>query len=437
MHKKKNRLIYIIKKYFSSVCLIISSLILFYIFYKSEIYWKGNLRSYYFFYYLISTILIIFSIITFFINDKVKVYLIISLTGFVFLVYIFEGYLVYKNGSKNNLISKKNKYDFYFQLKKSNENIAIDVDPSNFLNNQDYKIYPLSGISGVLTIDCPGQTIWKSDKHGFNNDDNDWNERVIEYLIIGDSIAQGECVDRPDNIASMLKIFSKKKTLNLGYDGNGPLLEFATLREYLKPNVKNVIWLYNEKNDIDQLKNEIKNKILIKYLKNLNFTQQLNLKQDQVDYTVNFHLEQNVRKYSKIKEIKKGYNLTNNLIKFLKVFKIRYLIYSYLKQKNNKIPIEFREILKNANILARQNNSNFYFIYLPEVRRYNSLVYVDNFNKIKLIVEDLKIPLIDIKQEVFEKEKNPLNLFPEKLPGNYNVKGYKKIAEVIYNITKR
>ena len=437
MYKKKDKSIYIIKKYFSTVCLIVSSLILFYIFYKSEIYWEGNLRDYYFFYYLISTILIIFSIITFFINDKVKEYLILSLTCFIFLVYTFEGYLVYKNKSKNNLISKINKYDFYYQLKKSNKKITFDVDPSNFLNNQDYKIYPLSGISGVLTIDCPGQSIWKSDKHGFNNDDNDWNERVIEYLIIGDSIAQGECVNRPDNIASKLKILSKKKTLNLGYDGNGPLLEFATLREYLKPNVKNVLWLYNEKNDLDQLKDEIKNKILIKYLKDLNFTQKLNIKQDQVDYAVNFHIEQDIKNYSKMREINKSYNFTNDLIKFFKIFKTRYLLYSILKQKNNEIPVEFKEILKNANKLAHQNNSNFYLIYLPEVKRYNSLVYVDNFNKIKLIAEDLKIPLIDIKQEVFEKEKNPLNLFPEKLPGNYNVKGYKKIAEVIYNITKR
>ena len=35
-------------------------------------------------------------------------------------------------------------------------------------------------------------------------------KRVIEYLIIGDSIAQGECVNEPDNIASKLKILSKK-----------------------------------------------------------------------------------------------------------------------------------------------------------------------------------------------------------------------------------
>ena len=225
--------------------------------------------------------------------------------------------------------------------------------------------------------------------------------------------------------------------MNLGYDGNGPLLEFATLREYLKPNVKNVLWLYNEKNDLDQLKDEIKNKILIKYIKDLNFTQKLNIKQDQVDYAVNFHIEQDIKNYSKMREINKSYNFTNDLIKFFKIFKTRYLLYSILKQKNNEIPVEFKEILKNANKLAHQNNSNFYLIYLPEVKRYNSLVYVDNFNKIKLIAEDLKIPLIDIKQEVFEKEKNPLNLFPEKLPGNYNVKGYKKIAEVIYNITKR
>ena len=323
MYKKKDSSIYVIKKYFSTVCLIVSSLILFYIFYKSEIYWEGNLRDYYFFYYLISTILIIFSIITFFINDKVKEYLILSLTSFIFLVYIFEGYLVYKNKSKNNLINKINKYDFYYQLKKTNKKITFDVDPSNFLNNQDYKIYPLSGISGVLTIDCPGQSIWKSDKHGFNNDDNDWNEKAIEYLIIGDSIAQGECVNRPDNIASKLKILSKKKTLNLGYDGNGPLLEFATLREYLKPNVKNVLWLYNEKNDLDQLKDEIKNKILIKYLKDLNFTQKLNIKQDQVDYAVNFHIEQDIKNYSKMREINKSYNFTNDLIKFFKIFKTK------------------------------------------------------------------------------------------------------------------
>ena len=121
--------------------------------------------------------------------------------------------------------------------------------------------------------------------------------------------------------------------MNLGYDGNGPLLEFATLREYLKPNVKNVLWLYNEKNDLDQLKDEIKNKILIKYLKDLNFTQKLNKKQDQVDYAVNFHIEQDIKNYSKMREINKSYNFTNDLIKFFKIFKTKLFTLFHFKTK--------------------------------------------------------------------------------------------------------
>ena len=36
----------------------------------------------------------------------------------------------------------------------------------------------------------------------------------------------------------------------------------------------------------------------------------------------------------------------------------------------------------------------------------------------------------------FEKEQNPLKLFPFELYGHYNVDGYKKVAETIYKFTK-
>ena len=38
------------------------------------------------------------------------------------------------------------------------------------------------------------------------------------------------------------------------------------LREYLKPNVKNILWIYYKKNDISDLDNELQSQILIKYL---------------------------------------------------------------------------------------------------------------------------------------------------------------------------
>ena len=43
---------------------------------------------------------------------------------------------------------------------------------------------------------------------------------------------------------------------------------------------------------------------------------------------------------------------------------------------------------------------------------------------------------MDIHTEVFEKEQNPLKLFPFGLYGHYNVEGYRKIAETIYKFTK-
>ena len=50
--------------------------------------------------------------------------------------------------------------------------------------------------------------------------------------------------------------------LKFRYSGNGPLIEFATLREYMNSNVKKVLWIYFEDNDLSGLHNEMSDKIL-------------------------------------------------------------------------------------------------------------------------------------------------------------------------------
>ena len=45
-------------------------------------------------------------------------------------------------------------------------------------------------------------SIDKTDRFGFNNPDNEWDKK-IDYLIIGDSLAQGACVNRPNDITSI------------------------------------------------------------------------------------------------------------------------------------------------------------------------------------------------------------------------------------------
>ena len=59
---------------------------------------------------------------------------------------------------------------------------------------------------------------------------------------------------------------SKKPVIKLASGSNGFLIEYTTLREYLDPNVKKVIWIFYEGNDLKELNIEINNKVLINYI---------------------------------------------------------------------------------------------------------------------------------------------------------------------------
>ena len=134
------------------------------------------------------------------------------------------------------------------------------------------------------------------------------------------------------------------------------------------------------------------------------------------------------------KNVKKHLNLN---LKFIKIRNSRYLILKSIKPKlENSLTPEFKKILELTKTLTSKNNSKLYFVYLPEYSRYKIDYDNTNYNLIKNIVTELNIPFIDINEEVFKKEQNPLKLFPFKLLGHYNVNGYKKVAETIYKVTK-
>lgn len=436
----------LLKKIFSPTILTISFLLLIYTFFKSEIIWEGAIRNYYKSYYLISSILICFSIITFFIKDEIKEYLIITGISLVVSLYSFEGYLTFKQISKKELYEKqtgkkfdeRDKLNFYEDLKKK-EKITISFTPSFFLN-KDYHFFPLSGISNSKTIHCNENgyySIYQSDRYGFNNQDNIWDKKEIEYLAVGDSFTHGACVNRPDDISSVLRNLSNKYFLNLGMDGNGPLIEYATLREYLDKNVKKVLWIYYEGNDLINLKNELKNNFLNNYLKDLNFTQNLKFKQNDIDSLLSNLVVKEAKK-SKIKLNRERKNsFKSKLIKYIKIYNTRILILSAPPRiPEPEAPQEFKEILQLTKELVYKNNSKLYFVYLPEFDRYKKTYINKNYNLVKNIVNELNIPFIDIHKEVFEKEQNPLKLFPFELYGHYNIEGYKKVTETIYKFTK-
>lgn len=359
-------------------------------------------------------------------------------------IYSFELYLILKNENTKDLQIKekiylekfkkkydnRTKYQVYKDLKLLKNNVQVDFPPRFFLK-KNYTFFPLSGVSDATTVQCNENgyySIYQSDRYGFNNPDEEWNKREIEYLIVGDSFAHGYCVNRPNDIASVLRYLSKKHVLNLGYAGNGPLIEYATLREYLNPGVKKVLWLYMEGNDITDLKSEKSNSILKNYLTDQNYSQNLNLNQNEINKLLNILIEK--------EELKKLNQSKYKYLKFLRLDSTK-KIFKKKKVEKKDLPFDdFEQILKLTKTLTYKNGSNLYFVYLPTYSKYKQNYERYHYNIVKKIVDDLNIPFIDISKEVFEREENPLIFFPFELFGHYNEEGYKKVAKFIFDFTK-
>ena len=430
-----------LKKIFSPSCLIISLFLLIYTFYKSEIHFDGKKSDFYITYYILSIILIIFSIFTFLFNQKIKEYSIISIISIVVSLYLFEAYLnfygkiinvkkkIYKNETGIKF-DTRTRYEIYKDLKKIDNNIKLNVSPSNYIDT-DNTFYPLSAISNSKTIFCNENgyySIYQSDRYGFNNPDTEWDQEEVEYLLVGDSYVHGACVNRPNDIASVLRTLSDKSVLNLGFSGNGPLIQYATLREYLNSNVKKVLWIYFEGNDLTRdLDKELENKILKNYLSDLNFTQNLKLRQKEINVYANELIEIE----------RKWESFSYNFLRFIKIYSVRYLLTPKTKPQLKKgLQPEFKEIIRLVKDLTYENRIKLYFIYLPEYGRYKPNYNNQTYILVKKFVNQLNIPFIDLHINVFKKEKNPLKLSPFQLPGHYTVEGYKKIADTIYKSTQ-
>jgi len=395
---------------------------------------------------------------------KIKEYFFIIFISLIFSLYLGEAYLTFiKTGSKNYLndISSKAKiykkltgkeYDIRTPSEVFKTSLAIDKNYSiavKLQNNLNKNIFPLGGISNSKTILCNENGYYSeylSDRHGFNNPDVEWDSEEIEYLIIGDSFAHGSCVNRPHDFSSVLRTLSKKTALNLGLQGNGPLSEYASLREYIPKKVKNIIWFYYEENDLRDLSFEIENKILSKYLKDKNFSQNLIEKQNFIDETLRSELTKQVTNVKKNEEYwKEFFSKKKIFLRFIRLDKIKNFFILKNKKKNisktNKNLEQFKKILTLTKELSVEKNSNLYFVYLGSYYRYKNILFKPDkffdYSSVAKIVNDLDIAFIDTNEAFFLKEKNPISYFPFEKYGHYTTEGYRKLSSIIYQFIKK
>ena len=397
--------------------------------------------------------LLIFFSTLFFLNNELSKKILISFISILITIYFINPFLYfftekkdiyglrYTIAKKNNLFyDKRNRLEVIKDLKKENQEAFPVIPPTGFYKRfkNKYKILPLGGISNVLTVHCNENgkwSIYKSDTYGFNNKKFFYSSKnKKKILIIGDSFAQGACVEQNNSLAGQLnKINLEAKSF--GMDGNGPITALATIREYAKTiEPEYIVWILHD-NDIGDLQRELENVFLKNYL-NPKFSQNLINKKTEI----NSLLKNVVSK----EYIKNEGRIKNFLNKCLSLFYVRKLIgfnkfnFEKLEKEDKKsLYIDLKKIIYLMKNESNNIGANFNIVYVPDILQFNSKeynkpdsTYLLNINEIEGIIESSNVQWLNFYQIMLHHE-NPLNFYPFKLKGHFTPKGYRILAEEI------
>lgn len=313
---------------------------------------------------------------------------------------------------------------------------AVSVIPGTiYLNKKIPNLLPLGGISLKETIfgnENDYLVTYNSDRYGFRNEDYIW-EKPIDSILIGDSFGHGAHVKNEFSISGVLNKNSIV-TLNLGYGGTGPLSQYAILKEYFpsQKKIKNVIWCFYEGNDMFDLVNELKDEVLVRYLEEQEFSQNLKEQQNIIDEMHYNTLKKNLESL-KLEIPKKLSERIKYFFSFKRIKNLTYVTYHSIFPAEK----EFERVLVLIKDFTTKNDAKLYFVYLPEFYRFTNLdkfydlKYKSNYKKITNIAKKHDVKIIDIAN-FFESEViDPFSLFPYRSFGHYNEKGYQLVGKEI------
>jgi hypothetical protein len=385
-------------------------------------------------YLIVGLFFIVLFIVNFFTTKKIKQYLMIIFFSSILTLYIFEFYVhTSKKYTSNNLVNEM------VNIYNTEKNATIATGGYLFLENNNLDLLPLSGISDKKTFLCNEDGFFSSylsDRYGFNNDDNIYNKK--EYIIlIGDSYAHGACQQREMTISGYL-IKKNLNILNLGYSSSGPLLQYATMREYadLKKATKIYYFFYSGNDIYNDIKREKKNYILQKYLSDKNFSQNLNSKQHILNKIYEDKNNEIISKLSKFNEnennIKSEFNC---FIRMCLSRSTKNILFYNTRLNSNENYEEIFRALKEMKAYSESNGEDFIFVYVPnfyEYKFFSNIFYQLQYNRITKNLIEKKITYIDLKKEIISSKIDYLTFYPNKKFGHFNELGYQFISEQIY-----
>lgn len=174
----------------------------------------------------------------------------------------------------------------------ADEMLSRRVQPNWGVMIDGAQTLPLGGVSNRPTVFCNEGGYWAiydADEHGYNNPKGIWGAPPLDLVILGDSYSQGACVPSDKITAAHLRK-RYPKTLTLGMCANGPLMEYANFKEHvvdLKPKI--LLWVYYD-NDLSDMAVEQSSDLLLRYVNDDAFRQNLRSRQTSVDAALDAYL---------------------------------------------------------------------------------------------------------------------------------------------------
>jgi hypothetical protein len=264
---------------------------------------------------------------------------------------------------------------------------------------------PLGSAARAMTVCCNegGQyLIYPTDEYGFANPPGLWRQTPVDVALVGASVATGECVPSVDSIASQLRK-RYPKTISLGAGGNGPLLELASIREYL-PALKpvRILWIFSESHTAEYLEKE-SNVPLLRYLDD-SFQQGLFERQDAIDRTVRSYLED----ATQAELDSKGPSLPTAALELVTLKRVREMVSGL--EPRSAVGLNaglYERVLRRGRQIAGAWGGRIAIVYVPDSARYPGAFGYSperrrEYDRTRASVLDaarkVGIPVIDISQ---------------------------------------
>jgi lysophospholipase L1-like esterase len=296
-------------------------------------------------------------------------------------------------------------------------------------------ILPLGTVSNTVTVVCneTGEhLIYRSDRHGFHNPASAWDRRPVHFAAVGDSFTEGYCVPSDRNFVALVRD-RHPATLNLGVQGNGPLLELAGLTEYLSHvRPRTVLWFYYEGNDLVDLEIERRNPLLAGYLFD-GFTQNLIARQSTADQAVREHMAEAMARRAAEGSGRPAVEdllFLRHLRDRLKLALTGTLAPSFDEEANLAL---LRRVLATANNRVEAWDGTLVFVYLPSVWTHMQQTRQPRQSRLRERVlataRAVGMPVIDVSAD-FLAHPDPASLFvlPDR-EAHYNERGYRLVAD--------